>query len=65
MFNSIVFFKIGLTLFGCSEKYTLQSTHCAVESTAPMKTLKIELYLTSCWPWEDGEEKFCQILEAS
>ena len=24
-------FKIGLSLFGCAEKYTLQSTHCALE----------------------------------
>ena len=23
-------FKIGLSLFGCAEKYTEQSTHCAV-----------------------------------
>jgi len=27
-------------------------------STAPLKTLKIELYLTSSWPWEDGTLKF-------
>ena len=32
MFNRIVFFsnKIGLSLFGCAEKYTLPSTHCAL-----------------------------------
>ena len=35
MFNRIVFlnFKIGLSLFGCAEKYTAQSTHCAVQSS--------------------------------
>ena len=32
MFNRIVFFKfkIGLSLFSCEEKYTEQSTHCAL-----------------------------------
>ena len=25
-------FKIGVSLFGCAEKYTLQSTHCAREN---------------------------------
>ena len=32
MFNRIVFFKfkIGLSLFGCAEKYTLQNAHSAL-----------------------------------
>ena len=34
-------------------------------STAPLKTLKIELYLTSSWPWEDGEQECRQILWSS
>ena len=25
-------FKIGLSLFGCAEKYTEQSTHCTLEA---------------------------------
>ena len=29
-------FKIGLSLFGCAEKYTLQSTHCALARTPLM-----------------------------
>ena len=28
-------FKIGLSLFGCAEKYTFQSTHCAVGRFRP------------------------------
>ena len=32
MFNRVVFlkFKIGLSLFGCAEKYTALSTHCVM-----------------------------------
>ena len=31
-------FKIGLSLFGCAEQYTEQSTHCAMTTTSTKTT---------------------------
>ena len=43
MFNSRVFFKfkIGLSLLSCAEKYTLQSTQCALVRQVPRLTSEV------------------------